>query len=63
VVAKLSGALEAALKDPAVRKRIEEAGAVPPRADQMGPEALRILVRSEVERWSTVVKAAGIEPQ
>ncbi len=63
VVAKLSGALRAALTDPAVRKRIEETGAVPPAADRMGPEPLRALVRSEVDRWATVVKAAGIEPQ
>jgi tripartite-type tricarboxylate transporter receptor subunit TctC len=63
VVAKLSAALSAALTDPALRRRIEETGAVPPRPDQMGPEALRTLVRSEVDRWATVVKAAGIEPQ
>jgi tripartite-type tricarboxylate transporter receptor subunit TctC len=60
VVEKLSGALSAALEDPAVRRRIEELGSVPPRPDQAGPDALRDLVRSEVERWSAVVRAAGI---
>lgn len=63
VVAKLSGALAAALADPAVRRRIEELGSVPPRPEQMGPEALRGLVRSEVERWAVVVRAAGIGEQ
>jgi tripartite-type tricarboxylate transporter receptor subunit TctC len=29
----------------------------------MGPEALARLVRSEVDRWATVVRAAGIQPQ
>lgn len=60
---KLSGALAAALETPAVRRRIEELGSVPPRPEQMGPEALRDLVRSEVERWAVVVRAAGIGEQ
>jgi tripartite-type tricarboxylate transporter receptor subunit TctC len=60
VAAKLSGALSTALEDPAVRRRIEELGSVPPRPGQAGPDALRDLVRSEVERWAAVVRAAGI---
>ena len=60
VAAKLSGALSAALEASAVRRRIEELGSVPPRPGQSGPDALRDLVRSEVERWAAVVRAAGI---
>ncbi|HYF06806.1 MAG TPA: tripartite tricarboxylate transporter substrate binding protein [Acetobacteraceae bacterium] len=63
VVARLDQALRAALADPAIRRRIEELGSVVPREEQMGPEALRALVRSEVERWATVIRAAGIPPQ
>jgi len=63
VVAKLSGALAAAVGDPAVKRRIEELGSVPPRPEQTGPDALRELVRSEVERWAAVVRAAGIAEQ
>ncbi|MBR0660536.1 Bug family tripartite tricarboxylate transporter substrate binding protein [Neoroseomonas oryzicola] len=63
VVAKLDGALRAALADPAIRQRIEALGSIPAAPDQQGPEALARLVRSEVDRWSTVVRAAGIEPQ
>lgn len=63
VVAKLSGALSAALADPAVRRRIEELGSVPPGTGRTGPDALRELVRSEVARWSEVVRAAGIGEQ
>jgi tripartite-type tricarboxylate transporter receptor subunit TctC len=63
VVARLSGALSAALNDATVRRRIEELGSLPPRAEQMGPEALRALVRSEVERWATVIRAAGVGEQ
>jgi tripartite-type tricarboxylate transporter receptor subunit TctC len=63
VVQKLDEALRAALNDPAIRKRIEDLGSIPAAADQMGPEALTRLVRAEVDRWATVVRAAGIQPQ
>lgn len=63
VVAKLDGALRAALADPAIRQRMEQLGSIPAAADAQGPEALSRLVRAEVERWSVVVRAAGIEPQ
>ncbi len=63
VVAKLDQAMRAALADPAVVRRIEELGSIPARTEAQGPEALRGLVRSEVARWATVVRAAGIEPQ
>lgn len=63
VVARLDAALRAALADPAVRQRIEGLGSIPAAEDQQGPEALGRLVRSEVDRWAAVVRAAGIEPQ
>ncbi|WP_165585398.1 tripartite tricarboxylate transporter substrate binding protein [Roseococcus sp. SYP-B2431] len=63
VVARLDGALRAALADPAIRQRIEGLGSIPAAPDQQGPEALARMVRAEVDRWATVVRAAGIEPQ
>ncbi|HWT07514.1 MAG TPA: tripartite tricarboxylate transporter substrate-binding protein [Roseomonas sp.] len=63
VVARLDAALRAALADPAIRQRMEQLGSIPAAPDQQGPEALARLVRAEVDRWSTVVRAAGIEPQ
>jgi tripartite-type tricarboxylate transporter receptor subunit TctC len=63
VVARLDAALRAALADPAIRQRIEGLGSIPAAPDQQGPEALARLVRAEVDRWATVVRAAGIEPQ
>lgn len=63
VVARLDGALRAALADPAIRQRIEALGSIPAAPDQQGPEALARMVRAEVDRWATVVRAAGIEPQ
>lgn len=63
VVARLDGALRAALADPAIRQRIEALGSIPAVPDQQGPEALARMVRAEVDRWAIVVRAAGIEPQ
>ena len=63
VVARLDQALRAALDDPGTLRRIEDLGSLPARPDQRGPEALRALVRSEVDRWAVVIRAAGIPPQ
>ncbi|MEI6159571.1 MAG: tripartite tricarboxylate transporter substrate-binding protein [Roseococcus sp.] len=63
VVARLDAAMRAALEDQAILRRIGELGSLPARPEQRGPEALRVLVRAEVERWATVIRAAGIEQQ
>ncbi len=63
VVARLDQALRAAINDPAVRQRIEGLGSIPADTEAQGPDALARLVRSEVDRWATVVRAAGIQPQ
>ena len=60
VVAKLSEALRAAVADPAVRKRIEELGALPATAETVTPDYLARMLKSDIERWSVVIKAAGI---
>ncbi len=64
IVAKLSQALQAAVADPAVRARIEELGAVPATRETATPDYLGRMVKSDIERWAVVIKAAGItEPQ
>jgi tripartite-type tricarboxylate transporter receptor subunit TctC len=60
VLAKLQGALQAAVQDPTVRKRMEEMGSVPATTETMTPEYLRKLVDSEMTRWDKVIKAAGV---
>ena len=60
VRAKLTEALNAALADPTVTARIVELGSVPPKPEERTPEHLTRLVKSEVDRWSVVIKAAGI---
>ena len=50
VVDQLSKALLAALADPAVRKRIEDTGALPAKAADATPEALRKLLAADVDK-------------
>ena len=59
-VDKLSDALNKALDDEGVRKRLLDLGSVIPGADGRGPAALNKLVESEIERWTPVIKASGI---
>ena len=61
VVAKLNAAIVEALADPAVRKRMEEAGLdIPPREKQT-PEALGAYQQAEVKKWWPMIKAANIK--
>jgi tripartite-type tricarboxylate transporter receptor subunit TctC len=61
IVAKLNAAIVDALADPAVRKRLEEAGLdIPPR-EQQTPEALGAYQQAEVKKWWPLIKAANIK--
>lgn len=59
IVARANAALNAALMDPDVRKKIEQVGAVPPPAAHMTAEWMDGFLRQEVEQWGRVVHAAG----
>jgi tripartite-type tricarboxylate transporter receptor subunit TctC len=61
IVDKLSAALDKALDDENTRKRLLELGSVLPEKSKRGPVALAALVKSEIERWSKVIKAAGVQ--
>jgi tripartite-type tricarboxylate transporter receptor subunit TctC len=59
VVDKLSDALNKALDDPAVTKRLLDlGGTVPPQADR-GPTYLAKLLRADIARWDPILKAAA----
>ncbi len=61
IIAKLNSAVSNALADPAVRKRLEEAGLdIPPR-EQQTPEALGAYQQAEVKKWWPMIKAANIK--
>ena len=61
VIDKLNGALRAALKDPAVVARMHELGAVIVPEDKQTPDGLRTWLAAEIDKWSPIIKAAGVK--
>ncbi|OAF04701.1 hypothetical protein AYJ54_23860 [Bradyrhizobium centrolobii] len=59
----LVGALQAALKDPALISRFAELSMTPVETGRATPEALEAFLKAEVLKWGRIIKAAGIEPQ
>ena len=59
IVASLSAALDKALDDDLTRKRLLELGSDIPGKDRRGGTALHSLVKTEIAKWSPVIKAAG----
>jgi putative tricarboxylic transport membrane protein len=57
ILDKLSAALDKALDDEPTRKRLLELGSDIPGKDRRGPQALAALVKSEIARWSPILKA------
>jgi tripartite-type tricarboxylate transporter receptor subunit TctC len=59
ILAKLNDALNKALDDPALQKRLEGlGGTVPPKADR-GPEALASVLKADIARWNPILKTAA----
>jgi len=56
---KLSAALDKALSDDPTRKRLLELGSDIPEAPRRGPQALAALVKSEIDKWTPVIKASA----
>jgi tripartite-type tricarboxylate transporter receptor subunit TctC len=59
ILDKLSDALSKALDDDTTRKRLLDLGSVIPEKSGRGPQALAALVKSEIARWTPIIKAAG----
>ena len=59
VVDKLTAALDKALDDEPTRKRLLDLGSDIPGKDRRGQQALAMLVKSEIDKWTPVIKAAG----
>ena len=59
VVDKLTAALDKALDDEGVRKRLLDLGSDIPGPDRRGQAALATLVKSEIAKWSPIIKASG----
>ncbi len=60
-VAKLTKALQTALQDPTVIERFASLGTEPVKLDQATPQALKAQLTSEVAKWDSVIKAAGVK--
>lgn len=60
VIDKINKALNVAIKDETVRKRITELSSDLVSADKATPDSLRKHLTAEVARWDKVIKAAGV---
>jgi len=58
---KLVNALQVALKDAKVIERLDSLGTAPVDQSLANPAALKSYLTSEVQRWGTVIKAAGVK--
>lgn len=61
VLDRLTDALNRALDDEAVRKRMLALASDLPERSRRGPQALRALLQSEIARWTPIIRAAGVK--
>ena len=61
VIGKLAAALDKALDDPAVEKRLADLGGSLPTKDERSPAKFDSFVKAEIARWSPILKAANVE--
>jgi tripartite-type tricarboxylate transporter receptor subunit TctC len=59
IVDKLAAALDTALDDPAVIKRLGDLGGSIPAKEERNPATFDRLVKAEIARWSPILKAAA----
>jgi len=57
---KLVGALQAAVQDPAFKSRLGELGAEPVPVAKATPDSLRTLLKTEVDKWTPIIKKSGV---
>ena len=60
VTDKLTTALQAALKDDNVKQRFAELGTEPVAENRATPAALREHLKAEIDKWSPIIKKAGV---
>jgi tripartite-type tricarboxylate transporter receptor subunit TctC len=60
VVTKLNGAMVQAMKTPAVRDALQQAGAEVVPDDRTTPQYLGQFLKSEIEKWAAPIKASGV---
>jgi tripartite-type tricarboxylate transporter receptor subunit TctC len=57
---KLNAALKAALQDPSFKDGMAKLGATPASPEKATPEALRAHLKAEIDRWTPIIKKAGV---
>jgi len=57
---RLAAAMQQAMKEPDFRKRMTDLGATVYTPEQSTPAALAAQLKSEIDRWGPVIKAAGV---
>lgn len=60
VIDKLTMALQEAVKDPVVKAKFADLGATPVSVDRAQPEALRSLLKAEIDKWGPVIRKSGV---
>ncbi len=60
IVAKLNGAMVAALADPKVRTRFADLGLDVAAREQQTPEGLAAFHKADIDKWWPIIRAAGI---
>jgi tripartite-type tricarboxylate transporter receptor subunit TctC len=63
IVAKLAAALDKALDDASVKKRIADLGGSIPAKPERTPASFNRLVKAEIARWSPILKSAAVATQ
>ncbi|MBK8739148.1 MAG: hypothetical protein IPM02_06165 [Betaproteobacteria bacterium] len=61
IAARLNAAVNAAVADPAVNKRLLDLGAKP--VTDSTPAKLEPYIRAEMVKWAQIIKASGIQPE
>jgi putative tricarboxylic transport membrane protein len=61
IIGRLAAALDQALDDPAVQKRLADLGGSIPAKDERAPAKFDSFVKSEITRWAPILKAANAE--
>ena len=60
VIDKLVAALQAGIQDPAFVQRMNDLGSQVVSADKATPEGLRVRLKAEIDRWTPIIRKAGI---
>lgn len=63
VLAKLNGALRAALKDPTLVKRLDDLSTIPATEAQANPDFLKKHLAAEIAHWKGIIAKAGVSAE